>query len=224
VYPFERFTNTAKKILTLAQQDAEGTHHSYIGTEHILIALLTLEDAIGGEVLRILGVTLEEARRAVADRPGKGEAEERTKINELVPTSRVKRVIEHAFENARGDERENVDSGDLLVGLLLEPNGIAGQVLAQRGVTLQVVRSELLKITPGRERETAAPESQRFPPAPPGEWRKGSPAPMWMLRFEGKPGPPLEVMVVFQHQYSDEERQRIADAILGALKTTHEGR
>jgi hypothetical protein len=46
---------------------------------------------------------------------------------------------------------------------------------------------------------------------------------MWILRFEGKPGPPLEVMVVFQHQYGDEERQRIADAILAALKATHEG-
>jgi hypothetical protein len=46
---------------------------------------------------------------------------------------------------------------------------------------------------------------------------------MWTLRFEGKPGPPVEVMVLFQHQYSDGERQRIADAILAALKATHEG-
>jgi ATP-dependent Clp protease ATP-binding subunit ClpA len=224
VYPFERFTNTAKKILTVAQQEAERGHHSYIGTEHILIALLVVEEAIGGEVLRILGIALDETRRAVAEVMAKGGGGERVKTNEIVPTSRVKRVIEHAFENARGDERDNVDSGDLLVGLLLEPEGIAGQVLVQRGVTLPVVRSELFKIAPSRERETAASASQRFPPAPPGEWRKGSPAPMWILRFEGKPGPPLEVMVVFQHQYGDEERQRIADAILAALKATHEGR
>ena len=154
----------------------------------------------------------------------KGGVSERIQTNEIVPTSRVSRVIEHAFENAREDERERVDSGDLLVGILLEPNGVAGQVLMQRGVTLPVVRSELFKTTPSREREAAEPEQQRFPPAPPGEWRKGTPAPMWTLRFEGKPGPPLEVIVLFQHQYSDDERQRIGDAILAALQASHEGR
>ena len=224
MYPFERFSNTAKKTLTVAQQEAEGAHHSYIGTEHILIALLRVDEAIGGEVLKILGITLDETRRALADVMAKGGGTERIETSEIVPTSRVKRLIEHAFENARDDEREKVDSGDLLVGLLLEPEGIAGQVLMKRGVTLPVVRSELFKMTPSREREAAGSESQRFPPAPPGEWRKGTPAPMWTLRFEGKPGPPLEVMVLFQRQYSDEERQRIADAILAALKATHEGR
>jgi ATP-dependent Clp protease ATP-binding subunit ClpC len=224
VYQFERVTNTAKNTLTVAQQEAQGAHHTYIGTEHILIALLMVEEAIGGEVLQILGITLEETRRAVAEVLAKGGGEERIETNEIIPTSRVKRVIEHAFENAREDEREKVDSGDLLVGLLLEPEGIAGQVLIKRGVTLPVVRSELFKLTSSRERETAAPEAQRFPPAPPGEWRKGTPAPMWTLRFEGKPGPPLEVMLLFQHQYSDAERQRIADAILVALKATLEGR
>jgi ATP-dependent Clp protease ATP-binding subunit ClpC len=223
VYPFERFTNTAKKTLTVAQQEAVGAHHSYIGTEHILIALLTVEEAIGGEVLRILGITLDETRGAVADLMAKGGSEERIQTSEIVPTSRVKRVIEHAFESALEDEREKVDSGDLLVGLLLEPEGIAGQVLITRGAILPAVRSELFKMTPSRERETAGPEPQRFPPAPPGEWRKGTPAPMWTLRFEGKPGPPLEVMVLFQHQYTDEERQRIADAILATLKATHKG-
>lgn len=224
MYPFERFSSTAKKILTVAQQEAEGAHHSYIGTEHILIALLRVNEAIGGEVLMILGITLDETRLAIADMIAKGRGPERIDTNEIVPTSRVKRVIEHAFENAREDEREKVDSGDLLVGLLLEPEGIAGQVLMNRGMTLPTVRSELFKMTPSRERETAGPQLQRFPPAPPGEWRMGTPAPMWTLRFEGKPGPPLEVMVLFQHQYSDEERQRIAAAILAALKATHQDR
>lgn len=178
MYPFERFTNTAKKTLTVAQQQAEAAHLAYIGTEHILIALLTVAEAIGGEVLQILGITLEETRRAVADVMAKGGGEERIETKEIIPTSRVKRVIEHAFENARQDERDKVDSGDLLVGLLLEPEGIAGQVLITRCVTLPVVRSELLKITPSRERETAGKEPQRFPPATPGEWRKGTPAPM----------------------------------------------
>ena len=224
MYAFERFTNTAKKTLMVAQQEAVGAHHPYIGTEHILIALLTVEEAIGGEVLRILGITLDETRGAVTDLMAKRGSEERIQTSEIVPTSRVKRVIEHAFESALEDEREKVDSGDLLVGLLLEPQGIAGQVLIKRGAILPAVRSELFKMTPSRERETAGPEAQRFPPAPPGEWRKGTPAPMWTLRFEGKPGAPLEVMVLFQHQYSDEERQRIADAILATLKATHEGR
>ena len=224
MYPFERFSNTAKKTLTIAQQEAEVAHHSYIGTEHILIALLRGDEAIGGEVLKILGITLDETRRALADVMAKGGRTERIENSEIVPTSRVKRVIEHAFENAGEDEREKVDSGDLLVGLLLEPEGIAGQLLMKRGVTVPLVRSELFKMTPSRKREAAGPESQRFRPAPSGEWRKGTPAPMWTLRFEGKPGPPLEVMVLFQHQYSDEERQTIADAVLAALKATHEGR
>lgn len=129
MYPFERFSNTAKKTLAVAQQEAEGAHHSYIGTEHILIELLRVDEAIGREVLKILGITLDETRRAVANVLGIGAGTERIETNEIVPTQRVKRVIEHAFENAREDEREKVDSGDLLVGLLLGPEGIAGQVL-----------------------------------------------------------------------------------------------
>ena len=99
-----------------------------------------MEEAIGGEVLRILGITLDETRRAVADVGAKGGGVEQVTTKEIVPTSRVKRVIEHAFENARADERDQVDSGDLLVGLLLEPEGIAGQVLVQRASNSYVAR------------------------------------------------------------------------------------
>src|SRR5712692_3553665 len=97
VYPFERFTTEAKGVLTLAQEEAERSQHSYIGTEHLVIGLIR-QDGLAAGALVSLGQnteTLREAIREVADKK-----KERT-IQSRIPTSRVKRVIEMAFEDAR---------------------------------------------------------------------------------------------------------------------------
>jgi hypothetical protein len=140
MYPFERFTDDAKKILTLAQEEAERHGGGYIGTEHLLVGLLRVEDGAGGRVLRTLGMELAPVRAAIeAGQRRKRSAHEST----IVPTSRVKRVIELAFEEARQEGSASVRSQHLLLGLLVEPEGIAGQVLRDHGVDLKRVQMEL---------------------------------------------------------------------------------
>jgi ATP-dependent Clp protease ATP-binding subunit ClpC len=130
VYPFERFTADAKRVLTLAQEEAERSHHSYIGTEHILLGILRLGQGIGPEALASLGIEIglvRETIEAVLER------NERIIIQQIIPTSRVKKVIEIAFEEARRMNQNFVNSGHLLMGLVIEGEGIAAHVLEDLG-------------------------------------------------------------------------------------------
>src|SRR5579864_9493852 len=94
LYPFERFTESAKRVLTLAQEEAERSHHSYIGTEHLLLGLLRQPDTTATEVLRDLGIELDTVRATIQSVLGR---DERILIQQIIPTSRVKKVIEMAF-------------------------------------------------------------------------------------------------------------------------------
>src|SRR5262252_1517943 len=98
MYPFERFTERAKKVLTLAQEEAERAHHSYIGTEHLLLGLLRAEEGIAHAALRALGVGVEDTRERIEGVLGRNE---RIIVQQVIPTSRVKKVIEIAFEEAQ---------------------------------------------------------------------------------------------------------------------------
>lgn len=138
MYPFERFTEDAKKTLTLAQEEAERSHHSYIGTEHLLLGLLRNQDGIGHQVLTELGIDLESTRKMVAAVLGRNE---RTLIQQIIPTSRVKKVIEIAFDEARRMGSNFVDSGHLLIALSIEGEGIAAHVLQDLGADTQTVVS-----------------------------------------------------------------------------------
>ncbi|HVH62289.1 MAG TPA: Clp protease N-terminal domain-containing protein [Candidatus Dormibacteraeota bacterium] len=136
VYPFERFAEDAKRALTLAQEEAESAHHSYIGTEHILLGLLRVEHGTAHQVLKELGIDLESTRRTVREVIGRNE---RTLIQQIIPTPRVKKVIEIAFEEARRMGSTFVDSGDLLMALSIEGEGIAAHVLQDFGADRQTV-------------------------------------------------------------------------------------
>lgn len=130
MYPFERFTEDAKQSLTFAQQEAERSHHSYIGTEHLLLGLMRLPKGVAPEVLRDLGIDIEVVRKTIAKVLGRNE---RILIQQIVPTSRVKNVIEISFEQARRMGENYVDSGHLLMALVIEGEGIAAHVLADLG-------------------------------------------------------------------------------------------
>lgn len=136
MYPFERFGEDAKRALQFAQEEAERSHHSYIGTEHLLLGLLRLEHGAAPEVLKELQIDLDEVRRTIAAVLGRNE---RIIIQQIIPTSRVKAVIEIAFEEARRMGRERVDSGHLLMALAIEGEGIAAHVLEDLGATPQKV-------------------------------------------------------------------------------------
>ncbi|MGD0833743.1 MAG: Clp protease N-terminal domain-containing protein [Candidatus Dormibacteria bacterium] len=163
MYPFERFSESAKRVLTLAQEEAERSHHSYIGTEHILLGLLRDEDGTAARVLNGLGVELGAVRTIIDSVLG---ANYRIVIQEIIPTSRVKVVIELAFEEARRLGVTHVGSEHLLLALLIEGEGIAAHVLQDLGAGLDAVRKALgAEGAPdeGAARERAPGPSRRGP-------------------------------------------------------------
>jgi hypothetical protein len=137
VHPFERFSDDAKKVLTISQEEAERAHHSYIGTEHLLVALLLVESQ-ASRILAQLGVELDLVRATLESVLGRAE---RVIIQQIIPTTRVKKVIELSFEAALGEGAQEVGPQHLLIGLLEEGNGIAAHVLKDLGATLERVRS-----------------------------------------------------------------------------------
>jgi hypothetical protein len=135
MYPFERFTDAAKKVLTLAQEEAERSQHSYIGTEHLLLALLATKSE-ASQILGTLGVEAHDVRQVLKAVLGRSE---RLNIQRIIPTSRVKKVIQIAFEDADHEGSTSITPTHLLLGLLQEGEGIAAHVLQDRQVTIQKV-------------------------------------------------------------------------------------
>jgi ATP-dependent Clp protease ATP-binding subunit ClpA len=160
VYPFERFTERAKKVLTLAQEEAARSHHSYIGTEHLLLGLLREHDGLAAQVLASLGVDTDSVREVIRSVLGRNE---RTVIQQIIPTSRVKKVIEISFEEARRMGNDSVGTEHVLLGLMLEGDGIAAHVLQDLGVTLDKVRAEIERL--------GLTESEERPDPPPSHYK-----------------------------------------------------
>jgi len=164
VYPFERFTELAKKVLALAQEEAETSHHSYIGTEHVLLGLLREGDGIAAKVLNNLGVEIEKVRQTVESLVGRDKG--LTVLQQIIPTSRVKKVIEISFEEARRTGHNYVGSEHLLLGLLTEGEGIAAHVLQDLGATLDKVRAEIERLSQGSTIEDAEPPPKKTSKTP----------------------------------------------------------
>jgi ATP-dependent Clp protease ATP-binding subunit ClpC len=160
LYPFERFTERAKKVLTLAQEEAERSHHSYIGTEHLLLGLLREGEGLAAKVLNNLGVEINKVRSTIESVLGRNE---RIIIQQIIPTSRVKKVIEISFEEARRMGNNYVGTEHLLLGLLIEGEGIAAHVLEDLGATLEKVRGEIERLLHESGLEEEAKEAQKKP-------------------------------------------------------------
>jgi ATP-dependent Clp protease ATP-binding subunit ClpC len=159
LYPFERFTERAKKVLTLAQEEAERSHHSYIGTEHLLLGLLREGEGLAAKVLNNLGVEIGKVRQTIESVLGRNE---RIIIQQIIPTSRVKKVIEISFEEARRMGHNYVGTEHLLLGLLIEGEGIAAHVLEDLGATLDKVRAEIERLL----HDSTVEESEPAPKKP----------------------------------------------------------
>jgi four helix bundle protein len=141
---FERFTDRARKVMALANQEAQRFNHEFIGTEHILLGLVKEGSGVGATVLKNLGVDLKRLR---------GEVEKLVKsgpnmvtMGKLPQTPRAKRVVEYAIEEARALGHNYVGTEHLLLGLLRETDGIAAQVLTNLGLKLEDVRQEVLNL------------------------------------------------------------------------------
>lgn len=139
MYPFERFTEPAKGVLTLAQQEAERAHHSYIGTEHVVLGLLRERGSIAGAVLNQLGVDLAKVRELIEAVLGYSKPTNQPTI----PTTRVKKVIEISFEEAQRMGASFVGTEHLLLGVLIEGESLGAHVLQDLGGNLERVRREI---------------------------------------------------------------------------------
>ena len=140
---FDKFTQRARNVLTLAQEEARRLRHNYMGTEHLLLGLIREGEGVGAKVLSNLGVDLQRARRAVETIIGVGEHNVR---GELGLTPRAKKVIELAVEEARRLGHHYMGTEHLLLGLIREGHGIAAGALESMGVSLEDAREEVDRV------------------------------------------------------------------------------
>jgi ATP-dependent Clp protease ATP-binding subunit ClpC len=140
---FDKFTERAKKVLVLAQEEAQRFNHNYIGTEHLLLGLVREGAGIAANVLSNLGVELQKVRSAVEFIIGRGD---RMVIGDISLTPRAKKVIELAVEEARRLNHNYIGTEHLLLGLVREGEGIAAGVLESLGVNLEKVRAQVIQV------------------------------------------------------------------------------
>lgn len=159
--PFDRLNGRAKHTLALAEHEAERAGHSYVGTEHLLLGLLTEAGGPAWRVLVAMGVETHVVRERIASVLGR---EELIPVQRRLPTSRVKRVIEIAFEEAQSVGDQYVGTEHLLLGLLVEGQGIAAHVLTELGVTLEEVRLRIARELKRTGEQMARQVMRRFPP------------------------------------------------------------
>ena len=140
---FDKFTERARRVLTLAQEEAQRFNHSYLGTEHLLLGLIRERDGVAAKVLSNLGVELSKVRSAVEFIIGRGETPSR---GEIGLTDRAKKVLHLSIEEARRLNHSYIGTEHLLLGIVREGEGIAFGVLESLGVTLERVRTETARV------------------------------------------------------------------------------
>ncbi|NQW22681.1 MAG: ATP-dependent Clp protease ATP-binding subunit [SAR202 cluster bacterium] len=140
---FEKFSERARRVLSLAQEEAQRFNHNYIGTEHILLGLVRETEGVAARVLSSLSVDLSKVRSAVEFIIGRGE---KPATGEIGLTPRAKKVVELAVDEARRMNHTYIGTEHLLIGLLREGEGVAAGVLESLGVTLDKVRAETHRI------------------------------------------------------------------------------
>ncbi len=141
---YERFTDRARKVMQLANQEAQRFNHEYIGTEHVLLGLVKEGSGVAANVLKRLDVDLRKIRLEVEKIVQSGP--DMVTMGKLPQTPRAKKVIEYAMEEARNLNHNYVGTEHLLLGLLREQEGVAAQVLMNLGLKLEDVREEVLNL------------------------------------------------------------------------------
>jgi ATP-dependent Clp protease ATP-binding subunit ClpC len=165
---FERFTDGARRVLVLAQEEARLLNHNFIGTEHVLLGLVRDEEGIAGQALRSLGVSLVAVREQVEETIGpSGNAP----IDSPPFTPRAKKVLELSLREALDLKHNYIGTEHLLLGLLREGEGVSVQVLVGLGVDLSSVRERVLELlgtetTEGIGEESIQRERRAGPPLP----------------------------------------------------------
>src|SRR6188472_2296847 len=141
---YERFTDRARKVMQLANQEAQRFNHEYIGTEHVLLGLIKEGSGVAANVLKNLDVDLRKIRLEVEKLVQSGP--DMVTMGKLPQTPRAKKVIEYSMEEARNLNHNYVGTEHLLLGLLREQEGVAAQVLMNLNLKLEEVREEVLNL------------------------------------------------------------------------------
>ncbi len=150
---FERFTERARQVVVLAQEEARTLKHNYIGTEHILLGLLREEEGLAARVLEGLEITVEEVRAQVIRIVGSGEE---VTSGQIPFTPRAKKVLELALREALSLGHNYIGTEHILLGLIREGEGVAAQVLVKLGAELTRVRQQVIQLLSGYQgKETA---------------------------------------------------------------------
>ena len=178
---FERLTDRARKVMALANQEAQRFNHEYIGTEHILLGLVKEGSGVGANVLKHLEIDLRKVRLEVEKLVKSGP--DMVTMGKLPQTPRAKKVIEYAIEEARSLNHNYVGTEHLLLGLLREQDGVAAQVLMNLGLKLDDVREEVLNLLGAgvdgdveMSGEEMDPEGDTPSPSPRGRGKSKTPA------------------------------------------------
>jgi ATP-dependent Clp protease ATP-binding subunit ClpC len=160
---FERFTDRARRVVVLAQEEARMLNHNYIGTEHILLGLIHEGEGVAAKALESLGISLEAVRSQVEEIIGQGQA---APTGHIPFTPRAKKVLELSLREALQLGHNYIGTEHILLGLIREGEGVAAQVLQKLGADLNRVRQQVIQLLqgyagkgegqPGEEEEPAA--------------------------------------------------------------------
>jgi ATP-dependent Clp protease ATP-binding subunit ClpC len=156
---FERFTERAREVIVLAQDEARALKHNYIGTEHILLGLLREEEGLAARVLASLGVTLAEVRAQVERIIGQGDE---PTTSQIPFTPRAKKVLEFALREAQALGHNHIGTEHVLLGIARENEGVAARILLDFDIDADRIRAEVIRTLGGR-----AVHARRLP-TPPG--------------------------------------------------------
>ena len=162
--PFDRFDEGAKRVLSWAQDEAIRQNHNYIGTEHLLAALLRDGNSVAARALQSLGVDLIKVRKALEFIIGRGEHP--TSPSDITLSPRTKKVIELAIDESRRMRQQHVGPEHILLGIAREGEGIASGILESLGATMPMVSAKVIELlatsgTPPPASYAAAPPPQR---------------------------------------------------------------
>ncbi|MHB0866457.1 MAG: ATP-dependent Clp protease ATP-binding subunit [Thermoleophilia bacterium] len=155
---FERFTERARQVVVLAQEEARSLKHNYIGTEHLLLGLLREEEGIAAQVLTTLDVHLDEVRMQVAQIVGMGDE---VAAGQIPFTPRAKKVLELALREALSLGHNYIGTEHILLGLIKENEGVAARILLEFDADSDKIRSEIMRKLTGSARRTPVPQGEQ---------------------------------------------------------------
>src|SRR6266853_1094530 len=156
---FERFTDRARRVVVLAQEEARMLNHNYIGTEHILLGLIHEGEGVAAKALESLGISLDAVRRQVEVIIGQGQ---QAPSGHIPFTPRAKKVLKLADREARALGHNYIDTQHILLGLIREGDGVAAQVLVTLGADLNRVRQQVIQLLHGYQSKGAIGEGSRL--------------------------------------------------------------